>query len=185
MAFNLFNKNKKEEEKLSYDPLNISVFDLQAGFVFEYDLREWLVEEAYDYDWGSEHFTREYKVTDGTETYFLSVDGGDETEIALFKKIRLGEINEDIAGTIQKEEMPPQTITFNNITFYRENETPGFFKDDGDESVWEELISWDYYDEKEAFVIEIEQWGERKYEAAFGKVLLEREISNILAGKIE
>ncbi|MFO7863967.1 MAG: hypothetical protein R6U85_08220 [Salinivirgaceae bacterium] len=45
--FDLF-KSKKSD----YDVTNMKITDLKKGFVFEYDLKTWLVDEEYKYDWG-------------------------------------------------------------------------------------------------------------------------------------
>jgi len=182
MPFNFFKKKiqKPEENKLHYDPLNIMVTDLRKGFVFEYDMEEWLVEAEYHYDWGNEHISQEFKVTNGTETYFMSVDKEDEVEIGLFEKIKLSAFDTDISGEIIKNDQPPFKLVYENMTFTREAETPGYFNDGETEGDWEEMIAWNYYDESEEYALTIEQWGERKFEASFGKIIKEHEISNIL-----
>ena len=58
---NLFSKKKEK----AYDPLNIKVTDLKKGFVFDYDLKTWEVQEVYQYDWGNNFFSYEYKIDCG------------------------------------------------------------------------------------------------------------------------
>lgn len=181
MPFNFFKKKiQKPEEERHYDPLNITVTDLRKGFVFEYDLEEWLVEAEYLYDWGNEHISQEFKVTTGTETYYLSVDKEDDLEIGIFEKLKLSAFDVDISGEIVKNQEPPFKLVHENMTFTRESENPGYFKDAQTGGEWEEMIAWNYYDSEEKYSITIEQWGERKFEAAFGKLIQEHEISNIL-----
>lgn len=182
MPFNFFKKKIQppEEEKPHYDPLNIKLTDLRKGFVFEYEMEEWLVENEYLYDWGNEHISQEFKITNGKETYFLSVDHEDEWEIGLFEKVKLSVFQVDISDEIVKNEQPPFKLVHQNMTFTREDENPGYFRDVEAGGEWEEMIAWNYYDEAEEYSITIEQWGERKFEASFGKLLKEHEISNIL-----
>ena len=67
-----------------------------------------------------------------------------------------------------------------------EEENPGFFNDWAeDKDNWVEFISWDYIDQSGKFVLCIEQWGERKFDASFGKIIKEFEISNIYPHKQE
>jgi hypothetical protein len=172
---------KKEEPKLNYDPLDVKVTDLQKNFVFEYDLKSWVVKEVYDYDWGNNFITREYKVDSGDETAYLSVDEDDEIYLYLMKKVNIRAIDEDLPEQIVKQEVPPKKLTYDGKTFFKGNEHPGYFHNTDDTTnEWSEFILWDYYDESEKFIISIEQWGEREFEAAYGKVLREHEISNII-----
>lgn len=182
MPFNFFKKKIKnpEDDKPHYDPLNIKITDLRKGFVFEYDLEQWLVEGEYHYDWGNEHISQEFKVTNGTETYYMSVDKEDDLEIGLFEKLKLSAFDVDISGEIIKNHQPPFKLNYEGIAFTREGETPGYFKDGESGGSWEEMIAWNYYDQSEEYAITIEQWGERKFEASFGKIIKEHEISNIL-----
>ncbi len=176
MAFNLF-KNKK---KTNYDPLYIQVTDLKKGFVFEYDLKEWQVDAEYTYDWGNNEFSKEFKISSGDDMKFLSVEEDDEIEVILFEKIRLSKIKENIQDEIAGNNKPPDTITFQQHKYFFENECPGYFKEEGSRKEWMELISWDYYNEAGDKIITIEQWGEREFEASFGKLLKSFEISNII-----
>ncbi len=176
--FNFFKKDKEPK----YDPTNITVKDLEKGFVFEYDLRTWEVQEAYTYDWGDEFFSREYKVYDGSETRFLSVEEDDKLELSWHEKIKLSMLSVDIEREITENSRPPKAIVFQGITFYRDEESPGYFNS-GDNDAWVEMIAWDYYDEEDEYELSIEQWEERSFEASFGKSLEEFEVSNILPGE--
>jgi hypothetical protein len=176
----------KKDKGPDYDPTQLKVTDLDKGFVFEYDLRTWVVEEAYEYDWGSNDFTREFKITDGSEIKYLSVDADDHEELSLTEKVKMGAIEEDIIEAVKEKERPPKKIHYKGMTFYRDEESPGYFRNmadkaDADDS-WDELISWDYYDDDEAHVMTIEQWGDHDFEASFGLVIKTHEISNILPG---
>ncbi|MEA3444208.1 MAG: DUF4178 domain-containing protein [Bacteroidota bacterium] len=182
----LFDRFKKKE-KPDYDPTNLSVRDFDKGFVFEYDMQNWIVKEAYKYDWGSNSFSKEYKIDNGQEQLFLSVDDGDELEITISKKVKVRLIDEDLPEYIVDHERPPKKLHYKGKTFYQENESPGYFHDmsNSDKDAWDEFIAWDYYDEDEKLVICIEQWEEREFEASYGKVVEEYEISNILPGASE
>ncbi len=172
--FNFFKKKKEPD----YDPTNIKITDLKKGFVFDYDLSQWEVQEEYTYDWGDEFFSKEYKISDGSKTLFLSVEEDDELEIALHEKVRLSTFDEDIESEIINNERPPKVIHYKGTTFRRESESPGYFNDGGDS--WAEMISWDYYDNDEEQVVTIEQWGEREFEASVGKYIESFMISNIM-----
>jgi len=174
----------KKKEKNTYDPTNITLMDLQKGFVLEYDLKTWVVQEVYEYDWGDNYFSREYKMDSGDDTFFLHVEKDDELFLTITKKIKVTMIDEDLPEYLEEHEKAPKKIHYKNKTYYLDgNENPGYFKDLSDpKKDWVEFISWDYYDENDDEYIGIEQWGEREFEASAGQVVKEFEFSNILPG---
>jgi len=178
MFKNLFNKKRKEEP----NPLDRTVRDLEQGYLFEYDLSTWEVKAVYEYDWGGNFFTREYKVSNGKETRYLAVEEDDELELVLSEKVKLKSIRSDLAKTIMDEKEPPESIAYKGKVFHLDEESPGYFRelpaDDDDD--WEEFVAWDYYDEEEEYCLTIEQWDHRSFEASYGKMLKEFEISEIL-----
>ena len=176
MKFNFFKKKKKPE----YDPLDVKVTDLRKGFIFEYDLKTWEVLEEYTYDWGDNYFSKEYKISSGSDVMFLSVEEDDVVELSLQKKIKLSSVNDDIEAEIIRNKIPPKKITYRGVDYYRDSESPGYFKVEESDKDWIEMISWDYYNEEEDRVLTIEQWGDREFEASYGKVIKEFEISNIM-----
>ena len=175
MFKNFFSKKKEP----AYDSTNIKITDLELGFVFDYNLSTWKVEEAYTYDWGNNVFSREYKINNGKEQLFLSVDTEDDLELTLSKRIRLGQIQEDILNTIGKKRETPSELHFENETYHFEEKAPGFWQETGNKE-WEELESFEYYNEDGSKVLTIEQWDDDEFEASIGSHIKPFEISNIL-----
>ena len=175
MKFNFFKKKKEPD----YDPLNIRVTDLKLGFIFDYDLKSWEVVEEYTYDWGDNYFSKEYKISTGADILFLSVDEDDILELTLQKKIKLSSIDGDIEGEIINKKIPPKKVIYKGVDYYRDSESPGYFKVENSDKDWVEFISWAYYNEEEDRVLTIEQWDDREFEASYGKVIKEYEISGI------
>ncbi|MGB5988264.1 MAG: DUF4178 domain-containing protein [Marinifilaceae bacterium] len=169
----------KKKDVAEYDVTNMKLTDLNEGFVFEYDLNTWTVEKTFEYDWGENFFTREHKINNGKDTFYLSVCEDDELEISLSKKIRMSSFEEDIPSYIKLNEEPPSRISLNGETYMMDSGSAGFIRDIDSED-WEELMSWDYYNSKENKVLCIEQYDESEFEASCGIVLEEYEISNIL-----
>ena len=175
--FGLFKKKKGS----SYDPSNIKVTDLAQGFVFEYNMSTQEVKEEYEYDWGENFFSKEYKINNGEETLFLSVEDDDELSLVMTKKIKLRKIDSDVADSIMKFNEAPREIMYEGKKYFLEKESPGYFRDiSNDASDWDEFVSWDYYDDSEELYICLEQWDEKEFEAAAGITIKEFEISNIL-----
>lgn len=181
MAFNFFKKKKDEDQGLHYDPLNIKIQDIRVGFFVDYGFKTWEVTEEYEYDWGDDFFSYEFKFITGDDECFLSIDTEDGLELVLSNKIRISQIEENIEERITKKGKPPQVIIFKGKEYYRDSESAGFYRNTAttppEKSV--EMMSWDYYDDSEKFVITIEQWGEGDFEASQGKIVGEFEFSNI------
>jgi hypothetical protein len=178
MKFNFFKKKKNQEPEL--DMLNIRVTDIKKGFILEYDLKSWEVLEEYTYDWGDNYFSKEYKISSGADILFMSVDDDDVIEITLQKKIKLSSIEADVEGEIIKNKFPPKKIVYKGVDYFRDSESPGYFKEEHTDKDWIEFISWSYYNEEEDRVLSIEQWDDREFEASYGKVIKEYEITNII-----
>ncbi len=174
----IFDIFKKKESH--YDSTNIQVKDLDVGFVFEYDLSTWEVQAIYEYDWGDNYFTREFKISDGTTTRFLSVEEDDELELSISQKIKIRTLDKSLLEILQDKQQPPKSIEYGGITYYLENEAPGYFHDIAKGDHWEEFRSWDFEDKDGENILCIEQWDEKEFEASIGKKIKEFEISNIL-----
>jgi hypothetical protein len=171
----------KKKKVPAYDVTNLSLKDLNVGFIFDYDMKSWVVKEVYKYDWGNNNFTSEYKVDSGDEVAFLHIADEGELEISLSKSIRLSKIDEAIADEIEKNEKPPRKIHFNEKLYFLEEDAAGYFRDlSKDTEDWEELISWEYLNDEATNVLSITQWDIRNIEASAGLILKEYQFSNII-----
>lgn len=177
MAFGFFKKKKKKE--IHYDPTNIGVMDIRRGFLFDFDGKTWEATEEYEYDWGDDDFTYEFKVVSAEDTYFLNIEKDDEIECIFSQKVNFAQLDDEVEDAILEKERPPKKIHFKGTTYYRDEESPGHFRDIMSEG-WKPFVSWTYYDDSEKSVLTIEQWGERDFEASVGIVVNPDHITNIL-----
>jgi len=175
----LFDLFKKKEDEPHYDPSNIGMKDLRTGFVFDYDMKSWVVKKAWDYAWESGGHTFEFQADCGDETIYIDVEEDDELEISVWKKVKPRVLHEDIPELIQDEGRPPKKIEYAGTVYFLDNQTEGECAEEGSKE-WSRLIVWDYYDESEQFFLNIEQWGENEFEAALGAKAREEYFSNIL-----
>ncbi|MEH0156335.1 DUF4178 domain-containing protein [Limibacter armeniacum] len=178
MPFGFFKKNKKEEEP-HYDPTNIKVTDIRKGFVLDYDLKTWEVQDEYEYDWGDNNFSYEFKLVSADDVVFLSVEEDDFVECTVTRKLNFNKLDEEIEEAILSKGKPPRQIIYNGTVFYRDGEHAGYFRNIKDTS-FQPFVSWEYYDDSEKQVLVIEQWGDEDFEASIGKVESESDFSNIL-----
>ncbi|MEO1050277.1 MAG: DUF4178 domain-containing protein [Bacteroidota bacterium] len=180
----LFDFLKKKNEEPEYDVTNMKVTDLDEGFVFEYDLKTWQVKEVYEYDWGKENFSWEYKIDSGDDVMYLSVEDQGDLALSMTKPIKIRKLDEDIVEEIKKNERPPKKIIWENEVYLLDSDSAGYFCDKtAGNDEWEELMAWEYFTEDETKTISITQWDEHNIDAAVGKVIKEYEISNIIPGK--
>lgn len=175
---NLFGKKEKKEEEV--DPLDIRLIKLKAGYILDYDLSSWEVKEVYNYDWGDEFFTKEYKLSNGSDILYLHVEEDDELELEVSRKVKPASIDPDLAEHIARDGHPPKKIHYKGTDYFLDSESPGYFNEETKPDQWVEHIAWSYYDEQDEKTLSIEQWDEREFEAAVGKVVKEFEISNII-----
>jgi len=179
-VFNLFKKKKEPE----YDITNLKITDLDVGFVFDYDLKSWIVREKYEYDWGSNNFSYEFKIDSGDDVAFLSLEDDGQINLGLFRPIKIRKIDEDVADEIVKNEKAPRQLHYEGQTFYLDADSAGYFRDCGKPSEdWEEVISFEYLDDEETQILSITQWDDETFEASIGIVLQSHEISNLLPGQ--
>lgn len=177
----LFNFLKKKEKEPDYDVMNLSVEDLSMGFILEYDMETWRVKEEYEYDWGSNSFSKEYLLDNGTERIYLSVENKGDLFLTVTKKIKIRDLGSDIIDRTVKDKAPPKELKFDNVRYYLHSDNAGYFNDKTNKSDdWEELMSWEYFDDEEEKVVSLTQWGEREFEAVAGKVVQPFQFSNII-----
>ncbi len=178
----LFDFFKKKEEEPHYDVTNIRVTDIEENYILEYDLETWIVKKMFEYDWGNNFFSREFLISNGKESKYLSVEEDDELEIAITKKISIRKLDADIPDTVNDTGKPPKKIMFEGTLYYRDAEDAGYVRNVATDN-WEEIINWTYLDESEVKLINIEQSGEDDFEATIGEYIKEYKISNILPQK--
>ncbi|WP_109831789.1 DUF4178 domain-containing protein [Reichenbachiella versicolor] len=176
---NLFGKKKEEEPH--YDVTNMKIHDLDVGFIFDYELESWVVEEIYEYDWGDNHFTREFKISNSKGVFYLEIEEDGELLITVTEKLSLASLGDDIFNDLMDGKQPLNKITYEGVDYYLDEEASGYFHDINNKpDVWDEFISWSYEDRREELVLTIEQWDEKKFEVFQGKYIEEHEISNIV-----
>ncbi len=163
-----------------YDSTNIRIQDLDVGFIFEYDLSTWEVLAIYEYDWGDNFFTREFKVNNGSVTRYLSIEEDDELIISLSEKVKIRALEEDLTETLIQHQQPPKKIAYNDVVYFLEGDAPGYFHDISKGDEWIEFRSWNFEDNTGKHILTIEQWDEKEFEASVGIIIKEFEISNIL-----
>lgn len=183
----IFDRFKKKQEP-HYDVSNITVHDLGKEYILDYDGKSWIVEDMFEYDWGDNNFSRGFKISEGSEILDLHIEIDHELEIALTKKIPVRKLSDKIIKKIKEKGRPPKTLVYEEVTYHLENEYPGYCRnvdhEEDENSDSGELIMWLYMDDAEEKLINIEQWGDKEFNAKIGEYLSEYDITNILPSKL-
>ena len=171
----------KKKKEVSYDVTNLGLKDLDFDFIFDYDLKSWIIKEVYEYDWGNNNFSKEYKVDSGDEVAYLNIEHSSEVIITLLKSLKIRQIEEDIVCMLTDAKKAPHQLHCNNVAYYLASESAGYFRDCGKKTEdWEELFSWEYYDENEEKIISITRWDEHTFDSFAGVALQSHQVSNII-----
>ncbi|MGB3463852.1 MAG: DUF4178 domain-containing protein, partial [Cyclobacteriaceae bacterium] len=138
-------------------------------------------ESVYTYDWGSHYFTKEFLIDSGDDKAYLHVDLNDTTDLTLTREIKIRELDEDLIDTIVDTEKAPKRVYWNDEKFFFDEENTGYCRDHKrGVNDWDELISYEYYNEDGSRLVSVTQWDDRNFESFAGKVIKEYEISNII-----
>lgn len=177
----LFDIFKKKEQTPDYDVTNLSVKDLDHGFILDYNMESWQVKEVYEYDWGHSNFSKEYLLDSGSKKVYLHVENKGELHLSITRPIKILDLDKDLIEKTIKKQRPPKKLTFEDEEYRLHSDNAGHFNDKtkGTDE-WEELISFEYYNADETKLISITQWDERDFDASAGDIIKEYEISNII-----
>ncbi|MEM8894088.1 MAG: DUF4178 domain-containing protein [Bacteroidota bacterium] len=177
-------KNRKKKQEPEYDVTNLSLRDLNYGFIFDYDMKSWVVKEVYEYDWGNNNFSKEYKVDSGDQVGYLSISDEDELIISLTNSVKLSKFDEDIMSEVEKNKKPPRHLHIDGEKYTLEEDSAGYFRDCIKTTEdWEEFVNWDYYNEDGDKIVSVTQWDDFNIKAHAGIVLKEYQISSIIPGQ--
>jgi hypothetical protein len=180
-----WNPFKKKEEEDSFDPLSdLSLPLLKPGYVLDYDLKTWQVTAHNRYDYDGD-WTDEWELTCTEGVLYLEREVDDDETWAVYAKISLPDIKEDVRASIMEDEDPPNTVTFDGVAYEAESSDAGHFHRGGEKATGgsgKEFVNWTYVDDSEKKVLVIEQWGENDFAASAGEFVKPFQFSNILPG---
>ncbi len=177
----LFGKKKKKEDIPNFDPTNVTLDQLQPGWLVDFDLKTWQVKAKHRYDMGDGFEMIEWELQCGSETRFLCREEDDDIYWTWMRKVPIGMIDPKLKDHILKYEDPPDEVEFEGILFEMESYGGGYFyKDCKGPGI--PFLYWDYESDDEKYVMTIEQWGDTDFEAAIGEYVEEYQFSNILPG---
>ncbi len=172
----MFNFFKKRQPPAA---VSLELQDMQAGYLFDYDLRTWQVTAVHDYVYGKHSQAREWEVEHSNERCFLQCSSDDEVSWCFGTKINLHEITPDVRKSIIATEDPPKQVTLRGQQYHLEESGTGqFYQAQGKEAA--EFIYWELIDAQDKRFVTIEQWDESDFTASLAERVERWQFSNVL-----
>ena len=179
---------REKDSAPEIDPLVDYTLDkLQVGYLVDFDMKTWQVTAVNRYDYDG-LITQEWELSSGNEVRFLerAADGG-QVDWTLTRRVSMGDIDGDVAGTILEEGDPPEYVSFEGSEYKAVESTSGFVHEgvgpQESEEVGEgvEFVSWSYENEGDG-VMYVVQSGEREFSAYSGTYVKDYLFTEILPG---
>ena len=170
----------KREKKKEPDPLNeLTLSNMEPGYLVDYDLKTWEVQARNTYDWGDGEMSREWQLKSVEGVVYLEKETDDDDEWSLNRKVPFLSLGSEVKDRILEKGDPPDTIVFEGITYYLEETAGGHFYKNS-KGPGKEMLRWSYEDEDGRRYLGVEQWGEEAFDASTGEPVEEFQFSNIL-----
>lgn len=132
------------------------LLSLAIGDKVEYNFNVFKVINISDYNW-EDGQSVEYEVAYNGKKYFLEVEDDKKLFITYTEEINIDAISTSVTDLISSSKKAPKSMEFNHETFYFDEDCAGVCtcRNTGEQ---EELISWDFYNDKETKILSIKQW---------------------------
>lgn len=176
--FSFFKKKNQEAQESHFDPLDIRVIHLENGYLLDYDLETWQVVKMAEYDWGDNYFTREFSIRSGDKLRYLHIEEDEGLQLRLTEDVKYRKLDADYIEKLETGTAPKE-IVYEGVLYYLRETAAGYYRNVENED-WEELVSYSYMDAEEELVFDIDQWEDANFELSRGRIIKEKEISNIL-----
>ncbi|WP_373500474.1 DUF4178 domain-containing protein [Desulfococcus sp.] len=168
------------EEKPSASVTDLTLADLQVGYVLDYDMKTWEVTAQHHYDWGDGGtLSHEWQMKSHDDTLYLEKASDDEVEWCVCRPIPFSRLGARVRNHIQEHEDPPDEIEFEGTTYHLDEFGGGKFFRNG-KGPGREFLVWDYEDDAGERFLSIEQWDEDDFEVFVGIFVEEYQFTNIL-----
>lgn len=109
---------RKANKSTGDTQVDFEVKDLKKGFILDYDLKSWEVQDVAVYEWDNGVKDYEYTIFDGKEKQFLNYESA-SGNISVYWKSQINEIWGDFRAMIRKgEDITNETFTVGGSEFY-------------------------------------------------------------------
>jgi hypothetical protein len=145
-----------------------SLFKLRKGQAFDYQKIRWEILDVYEYDWGHDGRSIEYKIQGGTQEAFLEVEDDDGEIIVIFSiEIDKNELRPDFTPEDFEGEDILGELDYAGRRYSLEEVNEGYYKNISGMERSQKLTNYGFYDD-EHFVA-IAQWEDGSMDYSVGK----------------
>jgi len=178
-------KNAKPRDvRPAYDPVALTVENLEKGFMVDYDFKTWDVVSEVQFDWLNSGSDRCFKLASDTKTMVINLrKDGEHLYVIHFEPVSLYALDSKLEPEIKFRNKPNNIIHYKGTEYYRETAKNGLFFVLKPVSTAKKVSSWEYFDDSREQLIRIENYGKDGIKAFSGKVVSPLDFSDILPNK--
>jgi hypothetical protein len=163
------------------DLMRLSIINLKAGYLVDFDLTTWETVQEWQYDWDNGNSGKEFRLVNEKETLHLYMrNEGTQLHTILGRKVNIHSIDRELEDEIQTNSRPLSVLNYQEIDYFRENTKTGWRHELTAKTSANKLTAWEYFDETMTFFMRIEQIENETYKAIVGEVISPFEFSNVL-----
>jgi len=173
------------DEETDDAPLDLTLGNLQVGWMVDYDLETWEVKgyNTYDYDGFA---TREWELHSGRQVLFLELEEDDgQRRWTLSRSLALGELEEDVSAAIAAADEPPELVHWSGRAFNGVSSDAGEYTrvsgGGSDTRARREFVAWTY-EADDGHLLFLSRYGEQDLVAYEGQRVEEYQFTDILPG---
>lgn len=172
---------KARKLKINYDPANLSVENLQVGYLLDYDYKTWRVASEQQFDWENGTSEKGFCLVSDLDrrNIYLRKESG-HLEVIETKDISIHAIDSNLEKELMASIRPLNVVTYNGLPYYRENGRTGWSFHLPQEDNGKKIKVWEYMNEQRDRVIRLEQYGENQFHTSIGSVVSFLKFSEIL-----
>jgi hypothetical protein len=168
----------------NYDPTNLTVENLKAGFLVDYELKTWEVVAEFQYDWFDGLTDRLFTLANDLEQVTVLLRKEQNQLIAQeLKRINIYALNKQLPDEITFRKRPSALLHFQNADFFQEPEREGIFFDMVAKKGNQKVMCWEYFDQARRTTVRIEYLNDKEFKAFTGKLISPLSFSEILPKK--
>jgi len=167
-----------------YDPVALTVENLEKGFMVDYDFKTWDVISEVLFDWLNNGSDRCFKLASDTKSMIINLrkDGGHLIAIH-FEPVSLFALDQKLEAEIKLRDKPSNIIQYKDTTYYRETTKNGLFFILKPISIAKKVSVWEYYDDSRERIVRIENYGKEGVKAFSGKLVSPLDFTDILPNR--
>ena len=181
LADNTLKNTKPRDIRPTYDPVALTVENLQKGFMVDYDFKTWDVISEVQFDWLNGGSDRCFKLACDTKTFIVNLrKDGEHLYVVHFEPVSLYALDPKLEAEIKFRNKPSNIIQYKENSYYRETTKNGLFFVLKPQSTAKKVSAWEYFDDSREQLIRIENYGKDGVKAFTGKLVSPLDFSDIL-----